>query len=332
MSRLRLLTLNCHEAWIYQLRHLDCSLDIVDGLPGRYVSQWDTRMRPFPPNARRVELSEVLQSAELYDCAIAHNITDLIAIESLQCPKLLILHTSLEHRAAQEKSTITPAQFAGATAEYLSRIGGHAAAGTEFKAKSWGITRDVIGLAIEPSLYKWTGSVASGLRVANQILNKQQTLAFEFHKNAFTNIPIRIVGFNPGIPGAEPSRDFDDLARLYASHRFFVHTADPRLEDGYNMAAVEAMAAGMPVIGNSHPSSPVENNKSGFLSSNPAEAGAFATKLLNDISLAQTLGEAARERILQMFPVERFVTNLERAIETAQSKFVKKQKRITILK
>ena len=31
----RTLVLNCHEAWIHQLRLLDRSLDIVVGLPGR---------------------------------------------------------------------------------------------------------------------------------------------------------------------------------------------------------------------------------------------------------------------------------------------------------
>ena len=37
------------------------------------------------------------------------------------------------------------------------------------------------------------------------------------------------------------------------------------------MATVEAMAAGMPIIGNRHPDSPVEHGVNGFLSDDPAE-------------------------------------------------------------
>jgi hypothetical protein len=42
----RLLVLNCHEAWVYQLRRLDMPMDIVVGLPGRYTAGWDEGMRP----------------------------------------------------------------------------------------------------------------------------------------------------------------------------------------------------------------------------------------------------------------------------------------------
>jgi hypothetical protein len=35
----RILVLNCHEAWIHQLRLLDQPLDIVVGLPGLHKLQ-----------------------------------------------------------------------------------------------------------------------------------------------------------------------------------------------------------------------------------------------------------------------------------------------------
>ena len=48
----RLRVFNCHEPWIYQLRSLGYSLDIVVDLSGCYTRQWDQRMRPIPPKSR----------------------------------------------------------------------------------------------------------------------------------------------------------------------------------------------------------------------------------------------------------------------------------------
>lgn len=71
------------------------------------------------------------------------------------------------------------------------------------------------------------------------------------------------------MPGVEAAKNWDNLKEMLQLHRFYIHTADPRYEDGVNMATLEAMAAGMPVLGNRHPTSPIEHGKSGFLSDNP---------------------------------------------------------------
>jgi hypothetical protein len=57
-SRPRLLVFNCHEAWVHQLGVLDCDLDIVYGLPGRYTPTWDTHIRPVPARGRLISLDE----------------------------------------------------------------------------------------------------------------------------------------------------------------------------------------------------------------------------------------------------------------------------------
>ena len=93
---MHLLTPNCHEAWVYQLQYLDCELDIVDGLPGRYCSRWDSGMRPVPRGARFLRLEEALTAGLSYDCLIAHNLTDLLDLKALPGPRILVLHNTLE--------------------------------------------------------------------------------------------------------------------------------------------------------------------------------------------------------------------------------------------
>lgn len=318
MGRRTILTVNCHEGWIYQLRHLDADIHILHGAPGKAVGAWDLSARPVPANATLLPLA-AFDARAGYDAVIAHNMSDLFLLEEVDAPKLLILHTTLEHRARQEGARVAPAAFASAVKQYLQIKGIHAAAGTPMKAASWNLTDDVLGLAIdEHDNEPWTGEQARGLRVASQITQKRETLNYIFHEQAFVNIPIRIVGRNPEIPGALPAASHEELLNYYKTHRFFVHTAAHTLEDGYNMAMAEAMAAGMPVIGNAHPTSPIVNGKNGFLAQTPAELAARAELLLKDRELARQLGAAARETILRMFPVAQFIQNLECALTVAE--------------
>lgn len=200
--RPRLLTLNCHEAWVHQLGWLDADLDIIDGLPGRYASSWDARMRPVPASARLVTLGQVLRERKRYHCIIAHSVTDLMDLKELEQPRLLVLHVSLEAKAAMEGLQAVPAEFPGQVATYLRMVGGHAVAVSAMKARSWGITDDVVHNGVDVDTYPpWTGEVASGIRVVNQVRQKRALLRWDLHEAAFHDVPVRLVGHNPDLPG-----------------------------------------------------------------------------------------------------------------------------------
>ena len=77
------------------------------------------------------------------------------------------------------------------------------------------------------------------------------------------------------------------------------------------------MAAGLPVIGNCHPSSPTVNGVSGFLSDDPAELNACAKALLADRDLAAKMGRAAQQTVAERFSAEAFCTGMLAAIQTA---------------
>ena len=79
------------------------------------------------------------------------------------------------------------------------------------------------------------------------------------------------------------------------------------------------MAAGLPIIGNEHPSSPIKHGVSGLLSNDPAELRRHAETLLGDRELARKLGQAARQTAEKMFSRRQFVVQfaLDRASATA---------------
>ncbi len=325
-NHLPLLVFNCHEAWVHQLESLDLHLHIIDGLPGRYCSRWNEGVRPVPRNSILVKLEEVLRNRTPYQCVISHNITDLLDCKTLSAPRILVLHSTLEGRMRQHGDGANPEQLKRGLKDYVSWVGGHVVAVSQLKGRSWGLTEDVVEFGVEVSQYRrYSGDFAAGLRISNQIHNRREILYWDFHKAAFEDIPVRLVGFNPEIPGVFPSRTWEDLKFTLSSHRFYIHTAHPELEDGYNMATLEAMASGLPVLGNRHPSSPIEHGISGFLSNDPRELNRYARLLLDNKELAGRMGEAARRKAAEAFSVERFTLRFQGSITKAFRKWPKRK-------
>ncbi len=321
-----LLVFNCHESWVYQLGVLGYELDIIVGLKGQYQKTWDERIRPVPDNCRLVTLSEALRSPASYYCIITHNITDLLDVKFRAEPRLMVIHLPIEARLVAEKSRVPPEKMKETLHKYLKLIGGHAVAVSILKGKSWGLTDDIVTFGIDPDDYlPYSGEKASGLRISNFIQMRKEFLLWDFHEKAFDGIPIRLVGHNPDMPGVTASESWGHLKKILRSHRFYIHTSDPRLEDGYNMATVEAMAAGMPVLGNRHPTSPVEHGVSGFLSNNPDELHKYAGVLLEDRDLAAWMGQQARKTVMKRFSRAQFKKAFLQSIETARLKWASRK-------
>jgi len=317
-----LLVFNCHEPWIYQLGTLGYSLDIVVNLRGKYNQGWDQHMRPAPAHARLITLPEALASPTNYYCIVTHNTTDLLDVRGRPEPRMLVLHHTLEGRLQEEHSTIDPQKMKDMLHTYLDLIGGHVVATSMFKGESWGFTDDIVQFGIDVNDYPLcTGEQTRGLRICNFISGRRQILLWDFHERAFAHIPVTLVGHNPDMPGVEAARDWDHLKRILQSHRFYIHTADPRFEAGHNMAMAEAMAAGLPVLGNHHPTSPIHHGSTGFLSDDPQQLQRFARMLLEDKELALLMGRQARKTVADRFSLERFKHSFLRSIEIARRKW-----------
>ncbi len=318
----RVLILNSHEAWVAQIDGMEQQFDIVVGLSGRPHEGWDTRMRPVPQNARLVSLDEALTQSVPYRAAIAHSVSDLLEVKSLEIPKLFVIHTTLEGRLVEQGSAMSPREISSETLKYLKLIRAHTMSVSRLKQKSWSIPADIVGFAVRPEDYPLaTQECAQGVRVSNLFNSRRQILLADFHEQAFEQIPVEFIGINDDMPGVTPASDWHDLKRRLGRSRFFIHTADPRLEDGYNMATVEAMACGLPVLGNRHPTSVIEHGVSGFLSDDPKELGDYARRLLRDRELSLSMGRAARERAAEVFSRAKFEQGLLLALSRARDAF-----------
>jgi hypothetical protein len=273
-----------------------------------------------------VQLEEILAARPLYDCIIAHSLSDLLDCKTLAGPRLFVIHTTLDGIMREQGSTAPADEIRRTVAQYVSLIGAHTIAVSRLKGRSWGLEQDIVPFSADPPDYfPYRGDLVCGLRIVNNIRNKWHTLLWDFHQQAFAGIPLTLAGRNDDIPGVEPTRDWTQLKQMLSCHRFFVHTADPQLEDGYNMATLEAMAAGLPILGNRHPGSPIEHGISGFLSDDPLELRACAIQLLKDRELAARMGRAAQRIVTEKFSPGTFRAGLLESIRTAQLKWLCRQ-------
>ena len=276
-------------------------------------------MRPIPANSRLVSLSEALQSKTPYYCIIAHNIADLLDVKNRPEPRIIVIHSTIEGRKLEEKSDIEPADMRKMLHKYLKLVGGYPVAVSVLKGKSWGFTEDIIPFCADTDDYlPYSGQEVCGLRISNFISSRKEILLWDFHKNVFEGLAVKLVGHNPDMEGVAAAENWGHLKKLMQSHRFYIHTADPKLEDGYNMATIEAMAAGMPVLGNKHPGSPIEHGVSGFLSDAPKELRKYAKLLLEDVDLAVKMGRQAQKVIIKHFSTGKFKGSFLRSIEAAR--------------
>jgi Glycosyl transferases group 1 len=317
----RVLTFNCHEAYVHLLGKLGHELDIIDGLPGRQVSRWDERARPVPARARLIRLDEALGSPR-YDVAIAHNLTDLLALRTTPLPKILVFHVNLEARVREEPGPHDIETMRRQVSEYLAGIGAVAVAVSEAKARSWGQRCAVIRPCADPEEYRgFDGSLPVALRVANQVLQRQERFAWNAHRAITQGHAAKLVGHNPGLEGVQPAGSWQELRTAYREHRAYVHTAGAGLDDGYNLGLIEAMVTGMPVVSLAGAESPVVDGVSGYVSDDVAYLNQRLGALLADRELALELGGRARNAAVERFSVSGFVHAWQAAIELATSTF-----------
>lgn len=237
-------------------------------------------------------------------------------------PRLLVLHHTLEGRLREEHSTIDPQKMKDMLHYYVELVGGHVVATSMFKGESWGFTDDIVHFGIDVNEYlPYRGDTAAGLRICNFISSRREILLWDLHEQAFAGLPVTLVGHNPDMPGVQAARDWDHLKTILQAHRFYIHTADPMLEAGHNMASAEAMATGLPVIGNRHPTSLVRHGICGFLSDDPQKLRRYAQMLLEDQGLARLMGQQARKIVAERFSLTRFKHAFLRSIEIARRKW-----------
>jgi spore maturation protein CgeB/SAM-dependent methyltransferase len=316
---LRILTFNWHESYIHLLAKTGHAFDVVEkekaGIHG-----WIHAIRPVPPNCRlvsEVEAEEGLRSGA-YDRILAQNLGDLLFVRPWPLPKVLVFHSKLTNDLA-----ITPRQIDRAA--YLGRVKQLVAETknltlvfiSESKKADWGLEGEVVLPGIDAEDYQgYVGDLKKVVRIGNFLKERDVILGYSLQERILGHRPSTILGLhNPQTPNAYMPRDWDEYRDLLRRHRVYLHTTQAAYEDGYNLAMLECMATGMPVVSTNHAASPIQDGVNGFLTSDEKELRERIDAFLEHHERAVSMGSRAREAVLDLFPIKRFLTRWKGILE-----------------
>ena len=304
IPNLAVLTVNRHTGYLYNLSKT--------GHHWLVLNEWAHHNRPLPPNFELTDWATARRGFASFDAVIGHDIRRDLARFLPYClrygkPYIQVIH-GRRGRGGFSRSRLRRLGkhlYSSLALRPLVKLGLVRVVFISPYARSdWGLEGTTINQGItldEMSAYK--GTEASLLTVGNML--HREHFAFDHLMQIRARVPVRIVGENPQVPGCRPSRNWDELRSLYRHYRAYLNlTREP--EDGYNLAVLEAMASGMPVISLKHPSTPIRNGENGFLVESVPEAVERANELMADLELARRLGKCARETIEREFSMSAF--------------------------
>jgi glycosyltransferase involved in cell wall biosynthesis len=152
------------------------------------------------------------------------------------------------------------------------------------------------------------------LTVANDYIGRDWCLDFRRYKRVCLDkgLPVRPVGDTQGL--SKPAKDTTELVGEYNSSRIFLNTAHV---SPIPTSLLEAMACGCAVVSCNACAIPnyIQHGVNGLLYSNDKEMADNLNLLLNDEELAEKLGRAARQTILEKCSERRFLEQWNTAFE-----------------
>jgi hypothetical protein len=302
---MRLLTFNWHESYLHLLASIGHQWDVVLRTKGGRTDWWQ-EVRPMPETMTIVTEDDAVAraGAGFYDAVICHNLLDLGQVVDTGAPTFTIFHTSRDLEIAF-----------GLDLANFDRVGRPLLEKTTvvfvspMKQRSWGLPGTVILPGLDLTEYSgYTGEVPRVLHVGNLKRELSSVNGMAALEDAAAGLPFTLLGLNPAIPGSKLSADWDDTRAHFRSHRVYLHTTMMPFEDGYNLAMLEAMATGMPVVALAHPTTPLTHGVDGLLGDDVTSLRVSLLELLEDVDRAREIGAQARRTVARLFPIERFRT------------------------
>ena len=331
---MKILSFNWHTPYLALLARLDHSFDVAPPNKEGLIrpESWSQTMRPLTPNVTPITTERALdrlKDKDYYDLILAHNVGDLVVTREFSLPKILVFHTRLTTEAETSRKPEMLSSYRKAVRDLVSGVFCIFVAQT--KRFDWGLPGEVIMPGIDSSLYGgYTGKTPRALRVGNLMKLMDHTSGYSIQEAVLRDLPSVVIGDNPDIPGARPSKDWGDLKQAYRENRLFLSTNIPRWEDGYNLAMLEAMATGMPVVSLSNPASPLTDGRDGFMARDVPILRRRVMQLFDDRDLAKSMGAEGRRTVERVFPYPRFLERWEKAIQRAYSWYPHEPKSIFV--
>ena len=303
-KRLRIFTWHIHGSYLFNLVqaphefYVPFKPDRSEGYCGITESyRWPENLHEIPAeDVRNHEFDCVLfQTRKNYQ----EDQYEILSLEQQQLPRLY-----LEHDPPWEDPTNTRHHVDNPEV-LLVHV-------THFNQLMWdnGRTPSLViehGVII-PDTAKYTGELARGLVVVNNLYSRGRRLGLDIFERVRKEIPLDVVGINFQEVGGIGSLAHRELLELEGQYRFVFN---PIRYTSLGLAICEAMMVGMPIIGlaTTEMVTAIENGVSGYIDTDVSKLIEHMRRLLSDPVEAQRLGQGARRQALKRFNIQRFVSD-----------------------
>ncbi|MBI4667220.1 MAG: glycosyltransferase [Nitrospinae bacterium] len=307
---MKILSFNWHTPYLSLLAGLrQHTFEIAPAnLEASFLKPWDEAMRPMPENVSAItkeEARERLSNPGYYDLMIAHNVKDIVMAKDFALPKILVFHNRLSTEAELGKKPEIVKDYREWVRQLVSGV--YCVFISETKRHDWGIPGEIIMPGIDTSLYGgYTGENPVVLRIGNNLKVRDLMTGYSVQEEALADLANVIFGMNADIPASRLSSGWDELKEAYRRNRLFINTTMAPWEDGYNLAMLESMATGMPVLTLENPTCPLTDGVDGFVGATAADLRARAQRLLEDLPQAKSIGAEGRKTVERLFPISAF--------------------------
>ncbi len=299
----RVLTWHVHGSYLYYLTQARCEF-YLPVQPGHYGGR--TPGYPWGENVFEVPAGEV-EGLEL-DCVLFQSRQNYLQdqFEVLSEAQRRLPRVYLEHDPPREHPTDT-AHVVDDPEMLLVHV-------THFNDLMWDSGRTPTQViehgVLVPEGARYTGELARGLVVINNLRSRGRRLGADLFERARAVVPVDLMGIGSHELGGVASLSLDELWTAGGRYRFFFN---PIRYTSLGLAVCEAMTVGLPIVGlaTTEMVSAIENGRSGYVSTDLRVVLGRAKELLADPASARRLGAGAREMALERFGIERFCREWE---------------------
>lgn len=312
-DKYRILTFPTHER--YQTQLCKTKHDFYEfNLPKQ--KKWNLDQCPFPANYYSLPESELYSCLD-YDFILSQSKFWQFQVASQISSTLNIPIISLEHTVPllgiQPNEQIENMQ---------KMIGNINIFISEHSKNQWNIPVDshVIKHGVDTEVFKPDFDIKKEKRiltVANDFANRDYCLNYSGWKRITTGLPVKLIGDNPGVSVSVP---IEILVREYNKSLIYLNTSTL---SPIPTSLLEAMSCGCAIVSTATCEIPniINNGYNGFISNDEKELTEYINLLLNDDTLANTLGSNARKTIQEQFSEQTFINEWNNLLDTAYEVF-----------
>lgn len=301
--KIKVLTWPTHEGYQSNLGYLENVEFHLIHQPGG--KKWDFHTRPLPrnhylytinPNEFRGEtvFDYVLSQERSTQLPQALRMRDLIGI-----PVISLNHTE-PYPGLSTKRLSALKSLSGDVNIYI----------TEHNRTTWeDLGGIVIPHGIDDTIFNgYTGECQHGISLVNHFRERDVFCGWKLWEEISKQVPLRLIGENPGL--SKSINKPTELVKEIGKARFFLNTSQL---SPVPLSVIESCMVGIPLVSTAMQEIPriFTHGENALLSNNINELIDYSNMLLKDKSLADRIGAAGRQLMIEKFGINTFVKNWE---------------------